>query len=225
MRKLALVVPVALAALVGASCADSFTGTTLVFEFEGLPSLHRVDPADAWSADNPSGELCADDAYAAAHPDAVDDLGVNFQRPFKYRAWATINQAPVLLAEFTVRECTVNYNDTVVKPAVTSVSYAREPKYGYPTGGSEWYGVVNAVINSVPSGGATIATDVRLDQATEIFVTRDDASAAADAMPGTVLMQGDLRRENLVYSATLAKVSGRAFGLVTAIPADRGSAW
>ncbi len=229
MRRLplALLALTATVPLAAGSCTDYFKGTTLVFEFDHLPALHRIALADMYTTSNPTGEKCADDDYAAAHPDDVDDQG-NLQQPYEYDAWATINGAPVRLARFSVRECSLNSGDTTIKNAVTTVSYERLPpaQYQYPKRPSAWYGIVNQTVNSVPSGGATILTPVVIDQATEIFITREAAGVADTAGPeGTLLMLGDVVHENLVYKATLAKVSGGASGLVTAIPADRVSAW
>lgn len=252
MRTLTLALLVA-AALGAGACTDYFQGTTLVFEFDKLPSLHRLPPLPetlpegTTAADfayeepvggnpgNPEGALCADDDYVAdpVHASMIDTIDVPYQQRFEYHAWATINDAPVRIARFTTRECTTSNQDTVIKNAITTVSFTRlsDAEYAYPKKPSQWYGVVNAVISSVPSGGATILTPVRLDQATEIFVTRevipDDALEVdlASGPRGTVLMRGTPARVGLVYKATLAKVSGAASGLLTAIPADRVSAW
>jgi hypothetical protein len=243
MRKLALALLVAAAALGAGTCTDYFQGETLVFEFEKLPALHRLQPAPdplpeganpldyAYDAKlNPGGALCADDDYATnpAHVDVLDKINVPYQQPFEYHVWATINDGPVRIAKFTTRECTTSNQDDVIKKAITTVSYVRLPdaEYAYPKKPSAWYGIVSDVVNSVPSGGATILTPVRLEQATEIFVTREDAGVADTAGPmGTLLMRGDVVKKELVLTATLAKVSGLASGLVTAIPADRVSAW
>ncbi|MBI5482061.1 MAG: hypothetical protein HY906_24615 [Deltaproteobacteria bacterium] len=250
MRNLALALLVAAVALGSDSCTDYFRGTTLVFEFDKLPALHRIpelpetlpDGLDATdfkydstknpdgTLKNPEGALCADDAYATApeHADMLDELDVPYQQPYEYHAWATINGGPVRLARFSTRECTTSNQDLTIKNAITTVSYVRLPEEqnAYPEKPSAWYGIVNAVVSSVPAGGATILTPVRLEQATEIFVTREDAGVSDDSGPlGTLLMQGELATENLVMTATLKKVSGSASGLVTAIPADRVSAW
>jgi hypothetical protein len=233
MRKLTLAILVAAAALGVGSCADYFRGTTLILEFDKLPILHRILPADVWSEDNPTGALCADDDYVAAHPTETDDIGSLYQQRFEYHIWATINGGPVRLGRFSTRECTTSNQDTVIKGAVTTVSYVRLPdaEYAYPQKPSEWYGIVNAVVSSVPSGGVTILTDVRLEQATEVFVTRQAIPEGATEVDlatgpdGTLLMRGELVKQDLVLKATLAKVSGAASGLLTAIPADRVSAW
>ena len=241
MRNLALAFLVAATAATGGGCMDYFDGNTLIFEFEKLPVLHRLPlppdpfPTDANPLDyaydaklNPTGQKCADDDYAAAHPEGVDNLGVPYQQPYEYHAWATINGGPVRIAKFSTRECTTSNVDKIMKMAITTVSYTRLPEdqFAYPKKPSEWYGIVNSVVSSVPSGGATIRTPVRLEQATEIFVTREPAGVSDDLAPqGALLMRGDVVKDQLVLRATLAKVTGSASGIVTAIPADRVSTW
>jgi hypothetical protein len=244
MRKLTLALLVAAAALAAGSCSDYFRGMTLVFEFEKLPVLHRLpalpDPLPDGTAPedyayaegtNDAGAKCADDDYVAVarHQEMVDDIDVPYQQSLEYHVWATINGGPVRIARFVTRDCTTSAVDKIVKPAITTVSYTRLPdaEYGYPKKPSEWYGIVNQVVSSVPSGGATILTDVRLDDATEVFITREESATVTETSGpmGTLLMQGAVEKSSLVYKVTLKKVSGSASGLLTAIPADRVSAW
>jgi hypothetical protein len=159
---------------------------------------------------------------------------VPYQQRFEYHAWATINDAPVRIARFVTRECTTSNQDDVFKNAVTTVSYTRVPdaQYAYPQKPSEWYGIVNGVVNNIPSGGATIRTDVRMEGATEVFVTKEtipDGATEVDLAAGPagqLLMQGAvLKKSQGMMFATLNKVSGSANGIMTAIPADRVSAW
>ena len=229
MRSPMLALLAAVTVLAGGSCTDYFKGTTLVFEFDStLPKLHQLNPTDL-----ANGDLCADDDYVKNHLTDVDQFNSPYQLPYEYHAWATINGGPVRLVRFSVRDCTVNSGDTEVKPAVTTVSYTREPAYlsANDKDGSLFYGAVDYFSAPVMLGGATMNTDVRLDQATEIFVTREEIPEGqtevdlANGPQGTLLMRGDLVHENQVFTAKLDKVTGRASGLVTAIPADRVSAW
>jgi hypothetical protein len=230
MRSLMLAILAVLTALAGGSCTDYFQGTTLVFEFDNLPVLHKIRAQDQYSAVTGTGELCADDPYVAQTLDDVDDFGNRYQQPYEYHAWATINGSPVRLARFTVRDCSVNSADFEIKPAVTTPSYTREPAYlsANDADGSKFYGSCDYVSAPILIGAATMTTEVRLGQATEVFLTREGEGLADDAGPqpdGVLLMRGDLRRENQVFTATLDKVNGNATGLVTALPADRVSAW
>ena len=230
MHRVSLVL-LSLLASCALSCGDYFRGTTLVFEFDRLPVLHKLNPQDAYHPDNnPNGELCAEDAYVAAHKNETDQYGALYQQPYEYHAWATINGAPVRLARFTVRECTVSIEDKEIKMAVTSVSYQRLPpeQLGYAKKPSQWFGVVNSTVSAVPASGAFIDTPVRIDEsATEIFVTREPENIADTLGPqGPILMQGKLvPRGEGVYAATLTRVTGVASGAVAAIPADRANAW
>jgi hypothetical protein len=228
MRSLMLAILAVLTALTGGSCTDYFQGTTLVFEFSSLPVLHKIREVDQYSAVTGTGELCADDPYVAKTRDEVDQFNNPYQQPYEYHAWATINGGPVRLASFTVRDCTVNSADFEIKPAVTTLSYTREPTFlsANADDGSRFYGSCDYVSAPILIGSATLTTEVRLEQATEVFLTREAAGIGAEKGPeGLLLMRGDLRRENQVFTATLDKVSGNATGLVTAIPADRVSAW
>jgi hypothetical protein len=175
----------------------------------------------------PAG-LCADDDYIdgtrgfPAHSD---------QQPrYEYRAWATINGGPALLARFTVRECTVANTDNQLKKMITSIVYHRDPTYGYADRASKsaYYGVVDDVINAFPVGSAYMDTLVRMDNATEVFITEEtlDAPETQGPDPRAVLMKGNLTQEGDVYSAVLSKLSlSGPSGHVTAIVVNRTSAW
>ncbi len=214
-------------------CTDYFQGTTLVFEFDQLDPLHQIKPEDQYSTASGTGELCADDPYVASTWLDVNQFNQRYQQPYEYHAWATINGGPVRLVRFTVRDCTINSGDFEIKPAVTTINYTRDPTYlsANSEDGSHFYGSVNYVSAPVVLGSATMNTEVRLEQATEVFVTREEIPADATEVDlatgprGTLLMRGSLVRENQVITAKLDKVNGSATGLVTAIPADRVSAW
>jgi hypothetical protein len=228
MRSLMLAILAALIALGSTGCTDYFKGTQLVFEFDNLPVLKKIRPEDQYSATTGTGELCADDTYVSQHLGQADQFNNLYEQPYEYHAWATINGGPVRLARFMVRHCTVNSADTEIKPAVTTISYNREILYlsADDKHGSQFYGSCNYVSAPILIGAATIYTEVRVDQATEFFLTREAEGIGDDHGPeGTLLMLGNVVHENAVYTATLDKVSGNATGLLTAIPADRSSAW
>jgi hypothetical protein len=202
------------AAGLAAGCGDYFDGSDLYFTFDQLAPLQTLTDADR-AASAPGA--CADDAYLAQHPDEDQQL--------EYNAWATLNGGPVLIARFTVRECTFVVTDTDVKKAVTSVRYSRDPDgYPDPKTGSALYGVVNGIANALPSGGVAMKTDVRLDGASEIFVTREPVGrdpATATPTASAVLMEGDLVATSGVLKATLTKRLGGASGAVTVVVVDR----
>lgn len=204
------------AAGLAAGCGESFDGSNLYFTFAKLQALQTLADEDRQRAEDGQGGLCADDAYLAEHPDQ--------DRPLEYRAWATINGGPVLLARFTVRECSFVVSDAVIKNAVTTLSYARDES-GFPDArtGSDLYGVVDANINALPAGGVYMKTDVRLDKAREIFITRELRETDATAIPtaSAVLMEGPLVATNGVLKAKLAKRVGDASGAVTVVVVDR----
>jgi hypothetical protein len=233
MRTFMLAILAALIALGSTGCTDYFQGTQLVFEFDNLPVLKKIRPEDQYAATTGTGELCADDTYVSQHLGQADQFNNLYEQPYEYHAWATINGGPVRLARFMVRHCTVNSADTEIKPAVTTISYNREPAYlsADDKHGSQFFGSCNYVSAPILIGAATIYTEVRVDQATEFFLTREEVPEGqtevnlANGPQGTLLMLGNVVHENAVYTATLDKISGNATGMLTAIPADRSSAW
>ena len=205
---------------------DIPAGVTLTI---GAGTVIKLDPLVDWTADDqkalgetPVAGFCADDAYAAAHPEVA--------KPYEYQAWAMINGGPVRIARFTVRRCTSTFNDKQVKRMITSVHYTRDDKWGYPdrASASASYGVVDDVIDAFPVGAANFTTDVRFDGATEFFVTREPIDAPESDPPSIdqVLMKGTFTQNGDVYSAVLEKqtLNGPS-GHVAAIVVNRISAW
>jgi hypothetical protein len=208
----------ALAALVGAaSCTDYFDGTDLYFVLSGkLPIQDRIADADL-TATPPV--VCADESYLVLHPEQ--------RGAYEYHVWATVNGGPARLAKFTTRDCSYAALDPFSKPATTSVTYYRNA-FGYPdeSKGSALYGVLSGLVNGFQIGGTHFATDVRLENATEVFITREPRGIPDTTPPNDyVVMRGDLRVEGSTLSATLNPVNGRADGTLVAIPVERSSAW
>ncbi|HEY3359077.1 MAG TPA: hypothetical protein VGQ83_37855 [Polyangia bacterium] len=186
----------------------------------------QQDPTKFICTGNQLNGVCADEAYIAANPGQATDS--------EYRAWATINGGPVLLARFTVRECTFASGDKDLKNAITSIKYRRNAQTGYPAKAtatepaSGLYGAVDTSLNAFLVGMGYMTTEVRLGGATEIFITKEPLGAPETASPSAiVIMSGPLHQEGDVYNARLDKVSTSlaASGNVTAIVINRSSAW
>lgn len=207
---------IALAAALAASCADSFEGTDLYFELRNLPVQRSLPEEDRLPL---GSDLCADDAYFARRPPA---------EPLEeYDVWATIRGGPVRLARFVVRDCTTSVQDFEYKQAVTTVSYVREPRWGYPdeVAGSGWFGVVSGAL-TIPIGGFALRTPVRVEDATQIFITREPEGVLDEAQPSSnVLVSGLLERRGAVLFAELEKRSGNAEGVVTVVVTSRETLW